>query len=101
MSAPRKWGLLSGPMVVDCAHGKEGATWPPPSICRFTNARGETLPNAEANARLISAAPDLLAALEGMVSGFKLTQRPESYPADHPINMALAAIAKARKEEGQ
>lgn len=51
---------------------------------------------AEANARLIAAAPDLIAALERMVrqhgSSFI------SYSGDHPVAVARAAIAKATGE---
>lgn len=52
---------------------------------------------AEANARLIAAAPDLLEALQGMLLGFSLTQNPDAYPSDAPCNKARAAIAKATR----
>jgi hypothetical protein len=51
---------------------------------------------AEANARLIAAAPDLLAALEEMCEGWP-PQNPDS-PYFATYNQARAAIAKARGE---
>lgn len=48
-----------------------------------------------ANALLIAAAPDLLEVLKDLLSGVLLTQKPEIYPVTHPINRAIAAIAKA------
>lgn len=54
---------------------------------------------AEANARLIAAAPELYEALKGLLGGVLLTQKAEHYPSDDPINKAIAALAKARGEQ--
>lgn len=48
-----------------------------------------------ANARLIAAAPDLLAALRAFMARFDFG---EAFPADHPITAARAAIASATGE---
>jgi len=56
----------------------------------------EGLVNAEANARLIAAAPDLLAALEALYDQEDWNN--EDVPANSPIGMAAAAIAKAKGE---
>ncbi len=56
-------------------------------------------PNAEANARLIAAAPDLLAALasaESFISGFEGDEIQEG--VDELLAAVRAAIAKATKE---
>lgn len=55
-------------------------------------ARGDSLTEDEANARLIAAAPELLGALQAMLRRFDFC---ENFPADHPIAAARAAIAKA------
>jgi hypothetical protein len=52
--------------------------------------------NACANARLISSAPDLLEALEGMVRKAQKQNWNDNYPAE--LSAAYAAIAKARGE---
>jgi hypothetical protein len=39
---------------------------------------------------------ELVAALEGMLSMFHVTQNPADYPADAPCNRAIAALAKVR-----
>ena len=46
------------------------------------------------NARLVAEAPELLSIIKDALSGFRCTQRPEHYPADHWSNRALAAIAR-------
>ena len=50
--------------------------------------------NAHANARLIAAAPDLLAALEDALSIFN-PEPPDAHPAPKWEARAIAAIAKA------
>ena len=59
-------------------------------------------PERRANARLIAAAPELLEALRGMVSGYEEYDMPDGKPVLRPlekqsswIQRALAAIAKA------
>ena len=69
------------------------------------NARNSTVPKqnrptrqqAEANARLIAAAPDLLAALEGLDKHYreKISVFDGMLSAAHPLEVARAAIAKA------
>jgi hypothetical protein len=67
-------------------------------ICQLSQDRsGE----AEANCRLIAAAPDLLAALKAMLTHYGPPETVAAmcnYPADHPITMARAAIAAAEKD---
>lgn len=57
---------------------------------------------SEANARLIAAAPDLLAAMEALVDWSLLRsdwlQAGQPHPENHPISKARAAIAKAKGE---
>ncbi len=50
----------------------------------------QTSPEHEANARLIAAAPELLEALEAVLSG-------PVEQLDRTVNLSLAAIAKARR----
>lgn len=52
---------------------------------------------AEANARLIAAAPELLAALEWAVRFIDTYAKKNSGPATPEINKCRAAIAKAKK----
>ncbi len=56
------------------------------------------LEDAQANARLIAAAPELLEALEYAVLGLKAEQ-PSDYSFDLAFSMARAAIKKATKGE--
>ena len=56
------------------------------------NKHAETVAEDTANARLIAAAPDMLAALAGMLRSFDFG---EEFPTDHPIVAARAAIAQA------
>ena len=51
----------------------------------------------DANARLIAAAPELLAALEGLLAQYRLT-RPQIFGTDGHEQTALAAIAKAKAQ---
>ena len=53
-----------------------------------------TLPNHEANARLIAAAPDLLDALKRLESATRILP-PDMDEPDSPLAQARAAIAKA------
>ncbi len=86
-NGPWKVSLTDDTVVVD-ANGAEVA-----AIDGDYN-HPDTWPVMEANARLIAAAPDLLAALEAIMSE-------RWYPAgrsEHVSDMARAAIAKARGE---
>ena len=72
-----------GPWVQFCDHGRTIAIMPagrPGAICKFTQKCGPTI----ANARLIAAAPDMLAALK-----YCVIERSEW------LTEARAAIAKA------
>ncbi|MCC6716507.1 MAG: hypothetical protein IT555_01355 [Acetobacteraceae bacterium] len=62
--------------------------------CPRTQEQAEAI--AEANARLISAAPDLLAALEGVVSAYGDTTWGTVYAMERALPAARAAIAKAK-----
>lgn len=53
--------------------------------------------NAFDNARLIAAAPDLLAALERLLGAYERL-KPPGYPQSDPEKQAAAAIAKAKGE---
>ena len=60
---------------------------------------GITLGESEANARLISAAPDMLAALSELVANLDGgAYAGEKFPDGHPMHAARAAIAKATGE---
>lgn len=63
-----------GPTEADCGYGEQ----------------------QRANAQLISSSPELLEALENMVSKAQKQNWNDSYPAE--LNAAYAAIAKARGE---
>ena len=60
-----------------------------------TNRYGPTLPCVEANARLIAAAPDLLAALKECEAYFRPMAEDGQYLAQQRIDRIRAAIAKA------
>lgn len=62
-------------------------------LVAFMMARGDSLPEDEANARLITAAPDLLAALR--MTAEALAEYTSTCEA---LDAGLAAIAKARGE---
>ncbi len=66
------------------------------AACGPTDADGGYGQQQEANARLISSAPDLLEALEGMVRKAQKQNWNDNYPAE--LSAAYAAIAKARGE---
>lgn len=63
-------------------------------VAQCGSAGDHTDDTMDANAHLIAAAPDLLAALEAMVEPFENFANPP-----HPVPMARAAIAKAKGEE--
>lgn len=67
---------------------------PEGDVIASRNSWSHRAAESKANARLISAAPDLLDALKGSLASFKCTQNPEHYPADHWCHKATAAIAK-------
>lgn len=73
--------------------------WTRGLVCRETGSGGSEA-EAEANARLIAAAPDLLAALEDLLAqGAGLPKSCGHLPVCVcPENAARAAIAKATKE---
>lgn len=72
-------------------HQAENAEYTPDwSDVAFCTCKGERQGIQEANARLIAAAPDLLAALELIMESYDLNL--------DEINAARAAIAKARGE---
>ena len=87
---PGPWVVLQNPMSHDCITSDDCR------ICEMPRWDDEYAEEETANARLIAAAPDLLAALERMVrqhgSNFI------SYSGDHPVSVARAAIAKATGE---
>ena len=66
------------------------------AACGPTDADGGYGERQYANAQLISAAPDLLEALEGMVRKAQKQNWNDNYPAE--LNAAYAAIAKAKGE---
>ena len=61
-------------------------------ICPFGANSADQVAEIKANARLISAAPDLLAALEAMIAKIDADKLPIS------CSLARAAIAKAKGE---
>lgn len=73
-------------MVIDSGNWKEMA------IVFVQEEDGDLLGDGEANARVMAAAPELLAALEGLLQAVD----PAIAPAWEPIKAAHAAIAKAR-----
>jgi hypothetical protein len=65
------------------------------NVCEiWTNGEGDD-EQANANARLISAAPDLLAMCEQLLSLYRL-HRPQAFGTDATEEAARAAIAKAQ-----
>lgn len=75
-----------------CFIGDATPTGWPVALVSDRVATGE----AEANARLIAAAPELLAALQAMVDNYVDTYGDEGDDAPGSIKTARAAIAKAR-----
>lgn len=61
--------------------------------------RGEDPGEAEANARLIAAAPDLLAALVNLLNDTQHAEHPDCDDGPCPVREARAAIQKATKEQ--
>ena len=84
--APGKWHVHSGTFSVYAQHGK--------SVLKIADTRQKLFtPECQrANARLIAAAPDLLAALE------ELCLAPNKHRPEEYWEAARAAIAKAKGE---
>lgn len=80
-------GDYLGVIVCDLKAGTGSPVWP-------SVARAHSQPEAEANARLIAAAPDLLEALEEL---YKAGPDCEGGPLGEAYRKARAAIAKAEK----
>ena len=87
-----------GPWIIYWRQGKSEMKGGPGSVQAVSGgkiarvfARTEDEGAQGANARLIAAAPDLLAALEAM-----MFDCPDSYPVYAAVKRARAAIAKAR-----
>ena len=85
-----------GPWIAHCMDTYGGANWENNGgrICPNGNRAGEiahiySRPSAEANALLIAAAPDLLAALEGLLDCDTIETRRDA------VEAARAAILKA------
>jgi hypothetical protein len=85
---PGPWKRCVGSGAVEIRGGPVG-NLTHPRVCRVLR----TDPNCDANARLIAAAPDLLAALERLVRQHGSDD--VTYTGDHPIAVARAAIHKA------
>jgi hypothetical protein len=100
----RQWGLPAGQMTVEVVRGglrSKVAILHPSHICEEHDG------NIQANARLIAAAPDLLAALKECITDDGA--RCLAYGADTPTlrrrlaainSVARAALAKAQGEGG-
>ena len=67
----------------------------PQNICSFN----WHTPAGKANAHLISAAPDLLSALEFLLADYIAINGEKLTGSDAPLNKALSAIAKAKGEK--
>ena len=71
-------------------------------ICRMATPINARAGKVAANARLLAAAPELLAALEAILDGRDLTEPPKAMTQAHRhwvlLDKARAAIAKARGE---
>ena len=94
--------FTKGPWIFDYDNADDysGGEWyvAGPAIVRFSYSAGDQeRTEAEANARLICAAPDLLAALEGLMLWLENCDvsfmNDDNYMADH--DNARAAITKA------
>jgi hypothetical protein len=85
---PSQWNLWIGPMRSDGRKLESIVV----SVSTDLNLKPEAKANREANARLIAAAPDLLAALEAFVDG------DNGDSIDTRYENARQAVAKARGE---
>lgn len=65
---------------------------------RFDGTRDALENEAEANARLIAAAPDLLAACEGLIAAWGTEDPAFVYVAEAAIKKTAVAVAKAKGE---
>ena len=68
-------------------------------ICSFMHLHGEGQKNAEANARLIAAAPELLEALKGAQQAFK--GMPDDIAQEYPAERQAIDLAIAKATGGQ
>jgi len=86
---PGPWLRLSGGYIATTT----GPDWPSHTVCTVKGNAGtaQERDTADANAALIAAAPDMLAALQRLVS-FAQEDDPEVQAA---VDAALAAIARA------
>jgi hypothetical protein len=93
--------------TVRLPHHANASVPPPAASERFVLVEGWSGSEAEANARLIAAAPDLLEALEDFLADFEtweLADHPEGIPVMEPgfadiVDNARAAVKKARGKQ--
>ncbi|MES2342351.1 MAG: hypothetical protein V4597_11780 [Pseudomonadota bacterium] len=92
---PAPWHVQPGGTLTDVASGPIGML----AYVSTAGARGRTLDEAQANARLIAAAPDLLATLRQLVADWdsvdERAQVPDEINDDDHWAAARAAIARA------
>ena len=89
---PGEWKafISKGKRSYVCASSDDNRFWP---VAVIKNGKpGDTLDTETANANLISAAPNLLAALKGMMQWQRSVRE---FVPDELCDQALAAIAKA------
>ena len=100
--AVKRAGSYTSPFIIQTEHGRHVANLTGSNL----EPEGQSIGEAEANARLIAAAPELLEALKGLVAAYEAAQDREGFPtgyglekeSDAFMRSAHAAIARATGE---
>lgn len=99
---PGPWSLSTESVYATRVDGPDGNKV---ALAQYLLSEGRSIPEAIANARLISAAPDLLEALERVIAPLEIAVKLSSWRQDptpgecsRALEGAKAAIAKAKGE---